>query len=115
MPFFIIGPVQLGFAVFYLSYYINYTILGGLIFLIVLVVSLFALGKLIDYLRYIFLIKYLVFIFLKIGLFKRTKKKGYTDKRLESTEEIFQKIKAIKILGIENRLEKTIKNIRRYN
>lgn len=114
MPFFMIGPVQLTFAVFYLSYYINYTILGGLIFLIVLVVGLFILGKFIDYLKYYVFFFYANFerVFNLIFV-KRTKKKGYTDQRLENTEEIFQKIKGIKLLGVENKYERSLNEIRK--
>lgn len=52
MPFFIVGPVQLGFTIFYLTYYINYTILGGLIMLCSFVFVLLITGKAIEYFKY---------------------------------------------------------------
>ena len=112
-PFFIIGPAQLGFAIFYLTYYINFTIIGGLILLTALVIVLLITGKVIDWLRYILID--LFFAYLKFLVYLnilRSKKQKITDQRLHLTEEVLRNIKNIKFLGLEKHFEGKIWEIR---
>jgi hypothetical protein len=110
-PFFIIGPAQLGFAIFYLTYYINFTIIGGLILLTALVIVLLITGKVIDWLRYIEIYWNIQSFWFNLNYF-RSKKQKITDQRLHLTEEVLKNIKNIKFLGLETHFESKIWEIR---
>lgn len=118
-PFIVIGPLQLGFAAFYLTYYINVSIVGGLILIIGVLFLLLATGKIVTKLRsvfYFFNYKNIIFL-LNLNYFwyllnLSASKKEFTSKRMTIIQEVIKNIKNIKLLGIGQYFEDKIKNNR---